>query len=407
MAASKPEFRLGKLLNRGSFGKIYESVNERGEVVGAVKLLKKDEKGIPCMLEISIMQTYSHDCLNGSLGIGEINDNILIMQNIAKHDLQKQIKLELPSVETHRIWCHRIAQGIDCLHDHGIIHCDMKPGNCLIFPNGDVKITDYTLSVLKKAAADTFCHHIGTLPFCPPEVLLGQVWAKPVDIWALGCTFYNLFTGQLLIPIQKSEDLKTLTDERRAKIMRSRTLSAIITWRKHLGDTSAQQHVAPEFIFNHVAMHERWYSLPEGIRQLIINMTSFDPLERPTVREIVTCKYFTGLPIYAMTILSTGASKLDEKIELQIERIVYKNLGNKDILDLTKELYARSNMPNSLIKVQACFWIASKVITGDTPDNILADNYELLAMERKICNYLGFRLHVKATGRLLQSLPSL
>lgn len=408
MAAAKPKFKLGTLLNRGTFGKVYDILDDRGNIVGVAKLIKKDERGIPCMLEISIMQTYNHECLNGSLGITEFNNHVIIMQNKAKCDLQKEVKMELPSEEKHRIWCHRIAQGIDCLHDHGIIHCDMKPGNCLIFPNGDVKITDYTLSVLKKAVTDTFRHSIGTIPFCPPEVLLDKTWSKPVDIWSLGCTFYTLFTGQLLIPIQKSQELQQLDKARRGEIMKSRTLSAIISWRQKLGDVAAMKYVAPETVFNRVVMHDRWYILPEKIRQIILNMTAFDPDERPCIKNIVTDKYFSHLPIYAMSILSTAASKLDDSTIVNIERIVCKNIYSRDVLDLTKELYSRCvGIPNSLIKIETCYWIASKIITGDVPRDILGDIHEIAPMEKRICDYLNYHIHVKAAGKLIQSIPNL
>ena len=90
-------------------------------------------------------------------------------------------------------YSRQIVQGLEYLHSHGLVHCDIKGRNILISEDG-AKIADFGcakwVDKVEEAAP------IGGTPiFMAPEVARGEEQGFPCDIWALGCTIIEMATG--------------------------------------------------------------------------------------------------------------------------------------------------------------------------------------------------------------------
>ena len=72
-----------------------------------------------------------------------------------------------------------------------IIHRDIKPSNIFISHESNIKLRDFGISLYEKPK-DFF----GTLDYASPEMILHEEYDKSVDIWAIGCVAYELFTGR-------------------------------------------------------------------------------------------------------------------------------------------------------------------------------------------------------------------
>lgn len=400
--------RLNKI-GQGSYGKVYRVQDTQGQYYAAKVIRISSERGLPSLLELSILRSYSHRCLSSSPFISIRREKLYVIQDLASSDLDDRVTQRLPEIETHRIWCQEISQGVDVLHRNDIIHCDLKPSNCLFF-DGHIKVADFTQSVLKLNKDDTFNHQIGTLPYKAPEVLFNQSWNETVDIWAMGCTFYFIFTGKLLIPYQGA---KTRTpDAEQRQVSREKTYSSIVAWRRTLGDEAAEKAVLSRLDFLKVEIDPRWNDLPEEMQNLILSMTQFDPKLRPCVKDIVLHPYFSKLPLYDLVIHGSYCYPLNSKINLILDRIISKISTRREFQDLmvpitklTKELYSRCvNMKSAIIhcpiKAETCLWMACKILTGNGCP-ITAPLSKIIEMEIEICGHLSYTLHVPMYKKLI------
>lgn len=86
-------------------------------------------------------------------------------------------------------------------HSHRVLHRDLKPQNILIDNNGVVKLADFGLARAFNVPIRTYTHEVVTLWYRAPEILMNQrQYSVPVDIWAIGCIFFELIDLKPLFP---------------------------------------------------------------------------------------------------------------------------------------------------------------------------------------------------------------
>ena len=87
-----------------------------------------------------------------------------------------------------------ICSGLKEIHKNNIIHRDLKPENIFISKDNIFKIGDFGISKKLEGTKHAKTGGIGTMSYMAPELLNGQKYDNKVDIWALGCIIYELFT---------------------------------------------------------------------------------------------------------------------------------------------------------------------------------------------------------------------
>jgi serine/threonine-protein kinase len=81
------------------------------------------------------------------------------------------------------------ATGLRVLHDAGVLHGNLEPGNLLELDDGAVAVTGFALPVLEELDGGR------PGPYCPPEILEGGDWTASADLYALAATLFALLTG--------------------------------------------------------------------------------------------------------------------------------------------------------------------------------------------------------------------
>ena len=106
----------------------------------------------------------------------------------------------LPPLEVIAI-ALQIAEGLKAAHEKGVVHRDIKPANIMLNREGQARITDFGLASLEGGAALTRPQTIlGTAAYMSPEQVRGDKADARTDIWAFGCTLYEMTAGRRPFP---------------------------------------------------------------------------------------------------------------------------------------------------------------------------------------------------------------
>lgn len=195
-------YKLGRILGKGSDGIVYELLDgdDNNKVI---KFIHGGDFGIKNYIEYYILFQLDSKYLAKASDI-EIEDDglIKIVQSRAKMDLKDYIvKNNLKMKEKKKIMGD-LLRGVQFLHSKRLIHGDIKPSNILVFDDG-MKFTDFNLSFLEGSVRKL--KHLYTITYRPPEVSNGLVSLKS-DIWALGCTFFEIYYGYPYFNFRKERE---------------------------------------------------------------------------------------------------------------------------------------------------------------------------------------------------------
>jgi serine/threonine protein kinase len=168
------------------------------------KGLNRPMEGLICtsLRHKNIVQTFEY-------GMTKENEQYLIMELIDGMGLNFLIETKSPSMEGNRVnFLVQLADGIEYIHQQGYLHRDICPRNVMVTKEGVVKIIDFGLTIPYRPE---FCkpgNRTGTPNYLAPEVIKRVTTDHRVDLFAMGVTAYEVFTGSL--PWDKAQSLQTL-----------------------------------------------------------------------------------------------------------------------------------------------------------------------------------------------------
>jgi serine/threonine protein kinase len=211
-----------ELLNRtgqGSMSKVWRARdNSLGRIV-CLKLLDKEKTarfearfpGINKPREGAICMTMRHPNIvqTFEFGITTEGEYYLVMELIEGMGLNYLVETRSEQLNGNRInYLIQIADAIEYVHQQGFMHRDICPRNIMIDREGKVKLIDFGLTIPNRPE---FCkpgNRTGTPNYLAPELIRRVTTDHRVDLFALGVTAYEMFTGTL--PWEKSESMQTL-----------------------------------------------------------------------------------------------------------------------------------------------------------------------------------------------------
>jgi serine/threonine protein kinase len=192
----------------GSMSQVYRAYDRQLQRPVCLKLLDKDKTakfearfaGLnkPGEGEISVQLQHPNLVETIEHGWTTTGEQFLLMEWLDGTGLHSLIEGQHHDLEGNRNGIlAQVAAGLEYMHQQKYLHRDICPRNVVVLPSGKVKLIDFGLTIPYRPE---FCkpgNRTGTPQYLAPEVLKRQPTDHRIDIFSLGVTAYETFTGQL------------------------------------------------------------------------------------------------------------------------------------------------------------------------------------------------------------------
>ncbi|KAM8862278.1 cyclin-dependent kinase 17-like isoform 1-T7 [Spinachia spinachia] len=320
--ASLSEIGFGKLetyikldkLGEGTYATVFKGRSKLTDNLVALKEIRLEhEEGAPCtaIREVSLLKDLKHANIVTLHDIIHTDKCLTLVFEYLEKDLKQYMDDcgSIMSVHNVKIFLFQLLRGLAYCHRRKVLHRDLKPQNLLINEKGELKLADFGLARAKSVPTKTYSNEVVTLWYRPPDVLLGSTeYSTPIDMWGVGCIFYEMITGRPLFPGSTVEDELHL-------IFRILGTPTEETWP---GITTSEEFKTYNFpryraepLVNHAPRIDN-----EG-HDLLSVLLQFEAKKRVSAEEALTHSYFKCFGEQVQTLTDTASIFSVKGIQLQ------------------------------------------------------------------------------------------
>jgi serine/threonine-protein kinase len=199
------DYTIDSQLGEGGMGRVFKATGSDGQAV-ALKIVRSEMAGDEIFVkrfrrEADVARRISHPNVVAVVETGDHEGvpwaaQVFISGGSLDERLDKWGALDMHQVIAI---CKPVAGGLDVLHENGLIHRDLKPGNILIDERGTPFIADFGLAKDHTHEGTVLTRPgqaLGSMDYMAPEQIRGEEVGPATDVYALACMLFELMTGQ-------------------------------------------------------------------------------------------------------------------------------------------------------------------------------------------------------------------
>ncbi|PNW73858.1 hypothetical protein CHLRE_13g575650v5 [Chlamydomonas reinhardtii] len=305
-------------IGEGTYGVVYKARDRTtGEIV-ALKRVRFDRSrdGVPVtsVRELRVLQACHHPNIVQLKKVvtGSQADSVFLVFEYCDHDLGRLLDSMTPpgggggsggagrrpfSISEVKGLMRQLLEAVSFLHDHWIVHRDIKLSNLLYTHTGHLKLCDFGLArFFSPFVAKDRTPNVVTLWYRAPEVLLGsEEYDESIDLWSCGAILAELLTGEPLFPAaSEAEALNMMANLLGAPGER--------IWPGMSALPNAAKFVFPAQPYNFLRRHMTAScsagggGLSEAGLALLNGLLTYDPARRITARQALRHEWFQEKP---------------------------------------------------------------------------------------------------------------
>ncbi len=206
MASFEQRYELLEVWGRGTHGTVWKARARRTGRTVAVKRVRRDPRAPAdpwkeCLRrEAELLGRVRHPGIVEVIEVGiGLDEAWLVTEFVEGGSLEDLLRARgrLAPLEAAAIVA-RAARALDAAHRAGVVHRDVKPGNLLLAPDGEVKVTDFGIAARpgEAAAGEDPGLFVGTPAYTAPEQLRGEPVDGRGDTWSLGVVLWRCLAGE-------------------------------------------------------------------------------------------------------------------------------------------------------------------------------------------------------------------
>ncbi len=217
-------YQLLHTLGTGGMAVVYRAYDRMLERPVAIKILRQDFSGDEAFRErfrqeARAAANLSHPNIVTVHDFGfDAGRPFIVMEYVPGTDLKTMIKTrgKFGPEEAINLMV-QACEGIGYAHRAGLVHCDVKPHNMLVSPDGRLKVTDFGIArALASILPDEQSEVVwGSPQYFAPEQAAGQAPSPASDVYSLGVILYEMLAGQLPFVSNDPEELARMHREAR------------------------------------------------------------------------------------------------------------------------------------------------------------------------------------------------
>jgi len=313
-------------IGEGAYGVVFKCREKKGDggVVAIKKFVESEDDPLIrkiAMREIRMLKQLKHPNLVNLLEVFRRKRKLHLVFEYCDHTVLNELEAHpegVPAATIKRI-TYQVLKAVEFCHQNNCIHRDVKPENILVTSDNCVKLCDFGFARLLTGPGDEYTDHVATRWYRAPELLVGDTKYGPaVDVWAIGCVFAELLTGQALWPGRSDVDqlyriIRNLRNliPRHVQIFRSNQFFTGV----QPPELDSSKFDALKDVFERMQGAKRAIT-PEAI-QFMNSCLVMEPTERLNCSELLEHVYFDedrdNLEHELLTIIKNHASKTSQK----------------------------------------------------------------------------------------------
>lgn len=191
------KYRIERRLAQGGFAYVYQAMDTIEGIRVALKMPHQNHVS-PVMLdtfqrEARLVARLDHPNILPLKDASFIDGRFVIASRLGEKTLADRLKKRL-SLETALEFAQQMIEAVAYAHRMKIIHCDIKPENMILLPDGRLQLTDF--GIAKIAQRTIHGSGSGTVGYMAPEQAMGRPSMKS-DVFSLGLIMCKMLTGHL------------------------------------------------------------------------------------------------------------------------------------------------------------------------------------------------------------------
>ncbi|NIM95681.1 MAG: SUMF1/EgtB/PvdO family nonheme iron enzyme [Anaerolineales bacterium] len=198
------QYRVDEFIAAGGMGTVFRVWDLKRNVPLAMKMLHADLAEDPSILkrfqrEARALEKLAHPNIVPFYGLHQMQDFAFLVERFIDGPTLKQILRRregkpLP-VDEALVYLKALSSALGYAHNHGVVHCDVKPGNVMIDQGGSIYLTDFGVARHAESTTTTL-GFAGTAAYMAPEQIRGEAVTAQTDVYALGVMLYEMLTGR-------------------------------------------------------------------------------------------------------------------------------------------------------------------------------------------------------------------